>query len=72
MAYQATGKPAGRPRKDGQPAGSVKQPEAQVFRSAFDAVPMQLFASDPCPECFPGVTKFNALTCAHGTRIKPV
>lgn len=80
--YTPTGKPPGRPRKDGLPAGSVKAehgPETvsmdgayKVMRSPFDARPLrEAFESGGiCPQCFPalvGTHPRNVISCKHGT-----
>lgn len=80
--YQPTGKPPGRPRKDGLPAGSVSvkaepEPEVKTFsykvmRSPFDARPVRdpADSNEVCPQCFPdlvGSHPRNVISCKHGT-----
>ena len=82
MGYQPTGKPAGRPRKDGLPPGSNKpaakppEPRPPVVADHPVNAPAGTHKPGPfriCAECWPGgwPKGWTATSCAHGVWARP-
>ncbi len=70
MAYQATGKPAGRPRKDGTPPKPAKQEPAKAHANVRqEPAQHRPFSLAPCcPECHPSgwPEGWTGYGCPHG------